>query len=478
MTNKKKAVKVFSGFLAAMLVMTFVSRAVYAKNLPCVTVSEAKQQRLTRVIKCGGTVVPTAVKSVFLPEGLTVEQMIVSPGCAVEKDSELIRLDKAQLEEKALTLESEIADEKNASVSEPKYGTPVFAEPDMPVSEVKVRNGDTVKAGDTLFTVDLDRLLILINELEAERNTDMINRDGCTAAAEKAEEDELTVENAAQQRVQAEVYECSIEQKQRKIGRYLEVYNCGGKICAPCGGTVTAVKIGSGDVTSQSAAVLIGDEESVCSSISEKEKLLERYHELIKNDGIVKSTAAGTVTSAEITAGQQTTASAALCIADNTAPLCFRAELTEEDAAQISAGDTAEVVLHNGRLRLDDCRIDSVVKQSGGYIAAVRVEDPDIRCSDIGELRVQSTAEESSICVPTSAVRGGSDQKYVFILKTEDGFLGEEYHAERINVTADKSNDTLTSLSGCGLTEGDKVICTDKKLSDGQTVRYSDNTLQ
>ena len=471
MTDKKKMMKLFAGFLAAMLIMTFVSRAVYAKSLPLVQVKEAKTQRLTRMIRCGGTVVPTAVKSVFLPEGLTVEQMCVSGGCAVKKDEALLMLDTAQLKEKALTLENEIEELKEQS-EQSKSGTPVFAEPDMPVSKVNVGKGDTVEKGDVLFTVDSERLLRLINELETERNSDIINRDGCLAAAQKAEGDAALEEAASQQKVQAAVYDCNIKQEQQKIDRYLAVYKNGGRVCAPCSGTVTAVKISDGDLTAESAAVLIGERINESSAVREKEKLLKKYRCLIKDGGIVRSETDGTVTSAPVNAGEQTTASAAVCIADNSQKMYFHAELSEEDAKQVSAGDQTDVVLHNGKLKLS-CRIEAVVKRSGtGYTAIVPIDCTEALCGDIGELRIQAAAEESSICVPTSALFG-SDHKYLFILKKEDGFIGEEYRAERVDVTAGYSNDSMTALSSSGLGDGDKIICTDKKLTDGQTVRLS-----
>ncbi|WP_295153752.1 biotin/lipoyl-binding protein [uncultured Ruminococcus sp.] len=474
MKDKKKAVRILAGFLSFMLVMTFVSRGVYAKSLPTVKVKEAKCGRLSRMLRCGGTVVPTAVKGVQLPEGLTVEQVDISAGCKAEKGDQLMKLDVSQLKEKAEALESEIAEMKESAETANNDGTPVFTEPDMPVSRVNVKKGDTVSAGDVLFTVDTGRLLRLINELETERNSDIINRGGCIAAAESADSSEGMEDTASQQRTQAAVYDCNIEQKQEKIDRYLEVYNNGGRVCAPCGGTVTAVKVGSGDLTGQSAAVLIGESDDESCSVKSREKLLDTYRALIEDDGAVMSTVDGTVTAVDVAAGQQTTSSAAVCIADNSRPVYFRAELTEEEAKQISAGDSADIALHNGRQVLSGCRISSVVRQSGtGYTAIVPIDSEDALSGDIGELRIQVNSEDSSICVPSGAIYGDR-QKYVFILKKEEGFLGEEYRAERIEVTTSSSNETMTALSSGGLSEGDKVICTDKKLTDGQTVRYTE----
>ena len=166
MKEKKIAWKLFAGFLILMLIMTFVSRIIYTRRLPVVTVQGVKSQRLTSVLSCSGTVEPTAVKTVYLPEGLTVEMISAFAGKKVEAGDELLRLDMKKLEEKANRLEAEINEEKQTSSASEKNGTSVFAEPDMPVKSISVKPGDRVEKGDELFRIDTDRLCFYINELE------------------------------------------------------------------------------------------------------------------------------------------------------------------------------------------------------------------------------------------------------------------------------------------------------------------------
>lgn len=469
MKENKRAVKFFTGFLVLMLIMTFVSRIVYTRSLPVVSVKSVKSERLTNVISCSGTVEPTSVKTVYLPEDLTVEMISAFEGKTVAEGDELLRLDLKKLEEKAQKLKTEINEEKQNAI-DVGTGTSVFAEPDMPVKSVTVKKGDKVKKGDLLFTIDTDRLCYFINELETERNNEIINRDACTAAIKKAEKEKQD-DIVAQQKTQEAIYNSGIAQKQRKIDRYMRVLNNYGNITAPCGGVVTAIKIGSGDTTTSAAAMLIGKSEKVGSAVMEKKKLLEEYNALIKNGGSVASEIAGTVTAVNIAAGQLTTSAAAISISDDSAPVYFRADLTEDQARKIAAGDGAELMFRNGRVRLN-CTVESVTKlpTGQGYRAAVPIESDKVVCGDIGQLKVRITDEEEGVCVPRSAVRGAENKRYVYLLVTEDGFLGEEYHAERVSVTEQNSNDIYVSLSS-GLSEGAYVICSEKELTDGQTVR-------
>ena len=143
MKENKRAVKFFAVFLVLMLIMTFVSRIVYTRSLPVVSVKSVKSERLTNVISCSGTVEPTSVKTVYLPEDLTVEMISAFEGKTVAEGDELLRLDLKKLEEKAQKLKTEINEEKQ-NANDVGTGTSVFAEPDMPVKSVTVKKGDKV----------------------------------------------------------------------------------------------------------------------------------------------------------------------------------------------------------------------------------------------------------------------------------------------------------------------------------------------
>ena len=469
MMIRKLSAKLFALFLAAMLVMTFVSREVYARKLAVVEVKNLQHMRLTKNIKCSGTLEPTAVRPVFLPEGLTVERITASAGSKVGAGDELLRLEKAQLKDKADRLKREI----NESVEEDglcsKEETPVFTEPDIPVKSVSVKAGDKVNEGDELFALDSERLLRLINDLETERNEDIINRNGSLAKASlDAEEDGSDIPDT-----ESEVLSLSIAHKQEKIDRYLKLYQNGGRVCAPCGGTVTRVEIKTGDLTQQSAALLIGSDIQPTAAVADKKQQLAAIMELIEQDGAVVSPADGHVMQQSLRAGGQTGDGAAVCIADETSPMIFSADVSEEDARNISVGDSAQISFRGGRVVVNDCRIASMTRsESGdGFRLTIPLENSQVSSGETGELTLSASAAEASDCVPNIAVKGGKNDKCIYVLRTEEGFLGEEYHAERLSVTTGLSNEGFTALDDTGLTEEDRVICTDRELKDGQTVR-------
>lgn len=466
MIVKTRPAKLFALFLSAMLAMTFISREAYTKKLAQVTVKNVQRMRLVKNIKASGTMEPTAVQSVFLPEGLTVEKITAQAGSSVSKGDELLRLDTAQLKEKANRLEREINELVTEEGLQSDDETPVFAEPDIPIKSVEVKAGDKVSEGDLLFTLDCDRLLLLINELEAERNEDILNLNGSLARENADPEESLGIPNT-----EAEVLELNIQKKQKKIDRYLRLYRNGGKVTAPCSGRVTKVKVTTGELTEQSAALLIGSGTKTSAAAADKKEQLKALKKLIKQDGAVKSPAEGTVTDQTLRAGEQTGSAAAVCIADGSSTMIFSADISEEDAKNISVGDSADLSFRGGRVTIPQCRIASVTRSESGFRVNVPIESCEISCGETGQLSLSAAAEEASDCVPNSAIKGNAADKCVYVLRSEEGFLGKEYHAERLSVSTRMSNESYTALDDTGLSEEDMVICTDRKLKDGQTVR-------
>ncbi|MBQ8966028.1 hypothetical protein [Ruminococcus sp.] len=460
---KRKAVRYFGGFLAVMLVMTFVSRMVYTKNLAVVTAEKVRIGRLSKNIQCCGTAEATAVKTVSLPEGLTVEKLTAPAGSKVSVGEELLRLDMAKLRETAEKLAREIDDDIMNGGLGGSGEVPVFTESDMPVKSVKVKAGDKVSVGSELFTLNSDRLLMLINELEAVRNEDIIGRNG---------EDSLSTDGET---VQAELFDLSISEKQKKIDRYLKIYNAGGKVCAESEGTVTAVNIKAGDLTGQTAAVVISGQAKTTGSTAAKQEQLDKLNDLMAQQGAVLSPAEGIVTKVSVQAGDVTGGGAAVCIADNTEPMVFNADLSGEDGRLLAVGDSASLSFRNGRINLTDNRIAAMTRSEDGqnYRLTLPLESDEIVSGEVGQLTAGAACSDICECVPNRAVKGSGREKYIYLLKKEEGFLGEEYHAERIDVETVMSNENSTALKNTGLTEEDMVICTDKELKDGQTVRVS-----
>ena len=98
--KRKKVLKGFGIFLGGMLVLTLVSRGIYAQGLARVTVEEPGRMSVGHEVEVSGNVKQSRELAVTVAEGLRVEEVFVIPGDRVEAGSELFALDLDFLEER------------------------------------------------------------------------------------------------------------------------------------------------------------------------------------------------------------------------------------------------------------------------------------------------------------------------------------------------------------------------------------------
>ena len=98
--GRKKILMGFGIFMAAMLLLTLISRGIYAAGLPQVTTEMPKKTSLIHHVDADGNVIQGRELAVNLPEGLRVREVFVRPGDRVESGDLLVALDTDYLREK------------------------------------------------------------------------------------------------------------------------------------------------------------------------------------------------------------------------------------------------------------------------------------------------------------------------------------------------------------------------------------------
>lgn len=107
-TLKTKALKYFLRFLAVMLVLTFASRAIYAYQLPRVSVTSMKYTTLNYQIKSNGTVQTTNELPLYAVPELRIAEVCVKNGDTVAEGDVLLKYDTTYLEEYIAKLSRQI----------------------------------------------------------------------------------------------------------------------------------------------------------------------------------------------------------------------------------------------------------------------------------------------------------------------------------------------------------------------------------
>ncbi|MCR4888804.1 MAG: biotin/lipoyl-binding protein [Ruminococcus sp.] len=459
--SKARTAKYFIMFLAVMLVLTFVSRMMYAGRMARVSVASIKTQALMHTVNASGVLEPVKKTAIFTPDGLRVAEVCVNTGDSISEGDTVLRLDTGFINEKIADLDTEISydlrsagDTYNNSKS-----VPVFTEAGLRVSEVRVKVGDPVESGQVLICLDTWHLENYLMDLQNQINNNICQRDSY-------------VETEDKHNVQA--MNNTIDEQQRKYERYYNIMASGGIICSRSSGIVTDI-IESGAVTDDSAVALVSDDTQLSYSVVEKKQRLEKLRALSENEGYIKSQVSGVVSDISLKVGDVTSETASMTIADISEGFIFRAGITETDTKYVSAGDTVSLSFKNGKKKVENCIVKQLVKNDGeeGYSVEVPLEDTELSIGEIGRLSTSVLSETVCETVPLSAVTMMNDTNgYMYIVEESEGFLGKEHSVRKVQVRVEDRNDNYLGLADLGLDSKTKVVVSSsKKLNDSQKVR-------
>lgn len=105
---KKRVVGAFAGFLAAMLLFTFLSRAADSLSIARVTVKKAERGKINHTVTGTGTVMRNREQAVSTLAGQTVKSIYVEEGQQVKKGDLLFEVDLISLKEQILKQKQEM----------------------------------------------------------------------------------------------------------------------------------------------------------------------------------------------------------------------------------------------------------------------------------------------------------------------------------------------------------------------------------
>ena len=210
-------------------------------------------------------------------------------------------------------------------------------------------------------------------------------------------------------------------------------------------------------------------------SIAEKQRQLNELMTLKNQAGKVKAHMSGTVTSVQITVGQQTGDTSAFLIADTSGGMRFTTQISKEDAAYVMAGDL--VTLQANEKKYEDLEVLSTENAEDELVkVTVYVPKKTLSLGEQASMEISKFSKENSITVPITAVHTENEKNFVYMMKKEKGTLGDMHVARKVNVTIEEKNETTAALSTDSLTENDEVIIdTNGMISSGEKVRLTES---
>lgn len=217
--------------------------------------------------------------------------------------------------------------------------------------------------------------------------------------------------------------------------------------------------------------------EQILEKIDKAQELVDELTEK-SVDATVTADISGTVTQVNVTAGNSTDpANPVAVLQPEGAGYTMSFSVTNEQAKRLSVGDRADLV---NAWRYDDVEVT---------LASIKPDktDPsqkklltfnivgDVAPGQSFNVSVGQKSANYDLIVPNSAIREDGNGKFILIIETKNGPLGERYIATRVDVEVIASDDTQSAISG-GLYGYEHVITTSTKpVEAGKQVRLAEN---
>lgn len=432
MMEKEALWKGLKLFLGAMVLFTLLSRAVYQQGRAVVSTAAPTSGTVEHTVRVTGKTVQEQEAAVVTQPGLLVGAVRVSEGQQVQAGDVLFCLDLDNLEE-AITAQSRELRKQRLSVQE-SYSQ----------NSAQARRQSLARA-------------------QAQENYDTAVS-GAEAALERAEQAVAKAQGALDALPPGEIPEQSLldaaDQAQRNFEQALDDLDNAQRIYGQALETANlpeAVSNGGriGQIT-----------------YDQLEEKLQKLEAIRDAQGQVLAPADGVVTACYVRTGQLTGDTAAVLIADSSQGWKFTATVTQEQSQYIGTGDKVTLVLESTGKEYRDLPVTAFSPQEDGGTLTVSVPAQGIPLGAGMELRFTKRSQAYNCCVPLTALHmDAQNRPYVLTVETVNTVLGAQTQAVKTAVTVLDQNDKMAALEGGGLTDRQVIVSADRAVDDGSRVR-------
>ena len=441
MESKKKLWQGFALFMAAMLIMTYVSRMVWVSRMPRVRWSSPMPASIHNKVSAEGTVEVTGTQAVIGLEGLLVEKVCVMAGDRMEAGTVLYEVNTedllAQLSELEAQEEAWQKQEESKRLDAAADVIRAQEDYDTTVIELDRKIAEETKKREELME-DLDTHMFRIPEEDA---ADEI---WIAWADERLRFDR----EIAQKKRMIEDMQLEKEKVLRQADRELE------------------------DAKRARSAAQSGLElgASGVSQVRERQERIALLTALSGNGGRVEAKNAGDILEVMIQSGMRMGADAVLRYADDTGSRIFRTVISQEQKGMVHTGDTVRLMFPGSAEEAGET-IDSIVQENGGYTVTIRLEPGVALGRTEGVMELNATSEIYDFVVPVKALHNDGGNA-VYVLEEKAGILGTELCVRSMTVRLLEQNEEYAAIAD-ELLSGDTKIVTecDQELENGMEVK-------
>lgn len=210
-------------------------------------------------------------------------------------------------------------------------------------------------------------------------------------------------------------------------------------------------------------------------SLEQYQKQLEKLKTIKQQNGAITAPSSGIITKVCVETGQKTTDTAAIVMSDEQSGLLFTTTTDSKNREYLSVGDNATIT--GVGKETSDCNIVSLeTSEDGSSIkASISMQGDDFSPGESAQMTVTRKSESYDYLVSVTAVWQENNKAYVLLVETENTVLGEQYIARKAEVEILDKNSSYAAVSGNSLSTDCKIITdSDRTVGNGDVVRMTE----
>ena len=471
---KKKLIQATCLFFVMMLIFTILSRVSDSVNVIQIQTKNPANQMITHEVKGSGKVEGSQEVAVFVLENLQVEQVMVHAGQTVKKGDILLKLSQnsiqaalKNLDDKVKTLEGQAEDlESQKKVnSQKRAAEQAWAGNSY---DLAVQSGNvSVDNARAEVQIAQQRLDEFYREKEAKTSGDDLSgfTDGFTDGEDGFNDGETTVTQEDDSATETALQD-DLRARQEALNEVI------------AGRNQTLASAGKAVADASTPEVSDSTLENVQRELENARADMEKVTVLQSTEGVISSPSDGVIKSLSVQTGDLTGQTAAVVLYSADGALRMTGTISKEDIKYVSSGSDVKITDNNNN-DISGATVENITENNeDNDIRDLSIIMPadSLSIGQSGDFSISKDAGPYSCCVPLSALYSEEGKVYVYVTDTENTVLGTVMVARKVEVTVQDKNQTTAALGEGSLSTDQAVIVqADRELKDGSRVRISEN---
>ena len=444
--KQKRWVRIAVVFFALMIVLTIFSRAASSAVKAYVSVVKASRQKISHEIQLDGSVEAKKYFLQYVPAGLMVTGVQASAGQQVKAGDVIFTVDVQKVQEKIKELESELdrADQKDRlSISRAEAS----------YQDVKTNAEEEKALAYEAYTKAVSEYQNYINTHKKSADTKTTDPDGKTSEQMDSVYDASVaaeLENAIE--AQKSAYEAVVREQEKQVRAALD--------------TVQQTK----------------EDLNLSDDTDTLEEQLNALRTYVENGGIYQAERSGVIGQINVAAGSETVDGIAVMLADAAETVRFTADLSEEYRDEITENSVSTLRGQNVAGEEETYEVSSAVISEntgsetdglGGYSLTADLPGDLYPVGTNLTVTVDNQSNTYDSCLPLSSLhQKGNNQYFIYVMEEQDSVFGTELVAREVPVTVLDKNEQYVAVEE--VISGEVIVSSDKDIAEGSRVKLEE----